>query len=48
MGKKIMEGEFDKYQTNTSINTSLLDNGLYFVQLTTNNWQATQRLLIKK
>jgi hypothetical protein len=48
MGKKIMEGEFDKFQTNTSITTSLLANGLYFVQLTTNTWQATQRLLINK
>lgn len=48
MGKKIMEGEFDKFQTNTSITTSLLSNGLYFVQLTTNTWQATQRLLINK
>ena len=45
-GKKIMEGTLDKNQTNTSINLGVLNPGLYLVQLTTNQWQSTQRLMI--
>jgi hypothetical protein len=45
-GKKIMEGTLDKNQTNTSINVDVLTPGLYLVQLTTNQWQSTQRLMI--
>jgi hypothetical protein len=45
-GKKIMEGTLDKNQTNTSINVGVLNAGLYLVQLTNNQWQSTQRLMI--
>jgi hypothetical protein len=47
-GKKIMEGNFDPNQTNTSIQVNQLNNGLYLIQLTTNQWQSTQRLMINK
>ncbi len=47
-GKKVMEGRFDQNQTNTSIKVDELNNGLYLIQLTTNQWQSTQRLLINK
>lgn len=43
-GKKILDGELDKNQTN--INVSSLNTGLFLVQFTTNQWQSTQRLLI--
>ncbi len=45
-GKKIMEGKLDKNQTDASINVGALKTGLYLVQLTNNQWQSTQRLMI--
>jgi hypothetical protein len=47
-GKKIKEGKLEQNQTNTSIQVDDLSNGLYLIQLTTNQWQSTQRLLINK
>lgn len=47
-GKKIMEGKLDKNQIDASINVSALNTGLYLVQLTTNQWQSTQRLMINR
>ena len=47
-GKKIMAGILDQNQTNTNIQVDELNSGLYLIQLTTNQWQSTQRLIINK
>ena len=47
-GKKIMEGKLDRNQTNTSIYVGDLNIGLYLIQLTTNQWQSTQKLMLNR
>lgn len=47
-GKKIMAGKLDQNQSNITIQVDELNNGLYLIQLTTNQWQSTQRLMINK
>ena len=47
-GRKVMEEHVARTTTQPTIQTSELVNGLYFVRLTTANWQATQRLVIQK
>ncbi len=47
-GKKVLEGKLNKNQTNDSIYVGDLSTGLYLIQLTTNQWQSTQRLILNR
>ncbi|MES2688992.1 MAG: T9SS type A sorting domain-containing protein, partial [Bacteroidota bacterium] len=47
-GKKIMEGKFDRDQTNASITLSGLRTGLYFVKFEASGWYSTQSLMISE
>lgn len=47
-GKKIMEGKFDRNQTNASITLSGLKTGLYFVKFEGSGWYSCQSLMINE
>lgn len=47
-GKKIMEGKFDRDQTNTSITLPGLRTGLYFIKFEASGWYSTQSLMISE
>lgn len=47
-GKKIMEGKFERNQTSTSITLTALKDGLYLVQLSSEGWHQTRKLLIAR
>lgn len=47
-GKKIMEGEFEKNQTSTSIMLSNLRDGIYMVQLIGDGWHQSKKLIVNR